>query len=81
MALSKLLLRVSRGVLTAVVEGRRATDLVATLLREGLVSRANHAAYLGRELTLAEKALQAGTSYIQDAAPGEERDRYAERDA
>jgi tetrahydromethanopterin S-methyltransferase subunit A len=59
----------NQGVLRAVVEGRRAEDLAATLLREKLVTRLDHAAYLGRELTRAEIALKEGKPYIQDRAP------------
>jgi len=59
----------NEGVLRAVVEGRRAEDLAATLLRKKLVTRLDHAAYLGRELTRAEIALEEGKPYIQDRAP------------
>ena len=59
----------NEGVLRAVVEGPRAEDLAATLLRKKLVTRLDHAAYLGRELTRAEIALKEGEPYIQDRAP------------
>lgn len=59
------------GVLHAVVEGSTGVKVVATLLREEFVTRTDHAAYIGRELALAERALQEGTSYVQDAAPGD----------
>ena len=59
----------NEGVLRTVVEGRGAEDLAATLLREKLVTRLDHAAYLGRELTRAEIALKEGKPYIQDRAP------------
>lgn len=35
----------------------------------GLLTRLDHAAYLGRELAGAETALAPGDPYIQDAAP------------
>jgi len=57
------------GVLRTVVEGKRAEDLAATLLEERLVTRLDHAAYIGRELTRAEIALKEGRPYIQDRAP------------
>jgi len=57
------------GVLRTVVEGKQAEDLAATLLREKLVTRLDHAAYIGRELTRAEIALKEGRPYIQDRAP------------
>ena len=58
------------GLLTAVVEAGNATDGYASVLAAGLVSRLDHAAYLGRELARAEHALASGTRYRQDAAPG-----------
>jgi tetrahydromethanopterin S-methyltransferase subunit A len=36
------------------------------ILHEGLVSRAEHAAYLGKELARAEEALKSGREYIQE---------------
>ena len=57
------------GVLRTVVEGTHAEELVATLLREKLVTRLDHAAYLGRELTRAEIALREHKPYIQYRAP------------
>lgn len=59
----------NRGVLTCIVEGTEPSDVVTTLLEEGLVTRADHAAYLGRELTLARLALDEGRPYVQDRAP------------
>jgi len=58
------------GLLTAVTEAGNATDGYTSVLAAGLVSRLDHAAYLGRELARAEHALHAGTPYRQDAAPG-----------
>lgn len=58
------------GLLTAVIEAGNATDGYTSVLAAGLVSRLDHAAYLGRELTRAEHALRTGTRYRQDAAPG-----------
>lgn len=58
------------GLLTAVIEAATATDGYTSVLAAGLVSRLDHAAYLGRELARAERALRAGTRYQQDAAPG-----------
>ena len=58
------------GLLTAVIEAASATDGYASVLAASLVSRLDHAAYLGRELARAEHALHSGTRYQQDAAPG-----------
>ena len=59
----------NRGVLRCIVEGTEPSHIVATLLEEGLVTRPDHAAYLGRELTLARLALDEGRPYVQDRAP------------
>jgi dihydropteroate synthase-like protein len=48
------------------VAGRSAKDLLNTLIDRGLVSRLDHAGYLGRELQKAELALRLGRSYNQD---------------
>lgn len=60
------------GVLTQVIEGVTSTALYGTVIAQGLISRLDHAAYLGRELARAEYALATGESYVQDRAPGEE---------
>jgi tetrahydromethanopterin S-methyltransferase subunit A len=60
------------GVLDHALEGRKPSDLWATAIKQGLVTRLDHAAYLGQELARAEQALQTGKSFVQDAAPGEE---------
>ena len=57
------------GVLDAVVEGRSAVEVYTPVIERGLISRLDHAAYLGRELARAEHALRSGELYIQDAAP------------
>lgn len=57
------------GVLDTIIEGREAAELYIPAIDQGLVSRLDHAAYLGRELARAEHALRASTPYVQDAAP------------
>lgn len=57
------------GVLNSVIEGRTAAELYTPAIENGLVSRLDHAAYLGRELARAEHALATGEPYVQDAAP------------
>lgn len=57
------------GVLSLVVEGARADEVVATVIARGIVSRLDHAAYLGKELALAERSLTTGEPYVQDRAP------------
>ena len=57
------------GVLDAIVEGRTPAEVYTPTLERGLISRLDHAAYLGRELARAEEALRTGRPYRQDAAP------------
>lgn len=71
----------NNGAVTSMVEARGATDGYTTILQAGLVSRLDHAAYLGRELARAEHALLTGDPYRQDAAPGEEVISTADFDA
>nr|CCC55611.1 tetrahydromethanopterin S-methyltransferase subunit A [uncultured archaeon] len=53
---------------TAEVVGRSARAIYKTVIRMGLLSRLDHAAYLGRELARAECALSSGGEYVQDRA-------------
>ncbi|MDD4651451.1 MAG: dihydropteroate synthase-like protein [Methanothrix sp.] len=48
------------------VAGRNARDILNTLIEMNLVSRLDHAGYLGRELEKAEIALRLKRSYVQD---------------
>ncbi|HEX6541434.1 MAG TPA: DUF4346 domain-containing protein [Ktedonobacterales bacterium] len=54
------------GVHDETVRGTRAADVANTAVRRGLVSRLDHAAYLGRELAKAESALTLNVPYTQD---------------
>ena len=57
-------------VLDCVIEGTTSTAVGATAVERGLVSRLDHAVYLGRELARAEESLRNGRPYVQDRAPG-----------
>lgn len=57
------------GVLGVVIEGATATEVYIPAVERGLVTRLDHAAYLGRELARAEASLTSGEPYVQDAAP------------
>jgi len=59
------------GVLNRVFESTSAAALYTTVIDQGLISRLDHAAYLGRELARAEQALKSGGAYVQDRAPGQ----------
>ncbi len=52
---------------SVMVRGADAAGVMAEVLRLGLVSRLDHAAYLGAELAKAEVALKIGRDYVQDA--------------
>jgi dihydropteroate synthase-like protein len=51
-----------------VFRGENAEAVLCEVLRHGLVSRLEHAGYLGMELAKAEAALRVGRGYVQDAA-------------
>jgi tetrahydromethanopterin S-methyltransferase subunit A len=57
------------GLLTTVLEGRTAAEVYTPIIERGLISRLDHAAYIGRELARAERALLATEPYVQDGAP------------
>jgi len=57
------------GALTSVIEGKTAAELYMPAVDRQLLSRLDHAAYLGRELARAEHALSSGQAYVQDGAP------------
>ena len=46
--------------------GKNAKELCQAVLKAGIVSRQDHAAYLGRETLKAETALRLGIPYVQD---------------
>jgi tetrahydromethanopterin S-methyltransferase subunit A len=58
------------GVLELVIEGRTASAVGAAAVERGILSRLDHAVYLGRELARAEESLRTGAPYVQDRAPG-----------
>lgn len=61
----------NQGVLDRMFEGLSPAALYSQVIEEGLVSRLDHAAYLGRELAHAEHALLTEENYVQDRALGE----------
>lgn len=58
------------GVLTCVLEGSTPAALYSAVTERGLITRLDHAAYLGRELARAERSLETGEPYVQDRAAG-----------
>ena len=61
----------NEGTLGCVVEGVSPAAVYGEIIERGLISRLDHAAYLGRELARAEKSLETGERYVQDRAAGE----------
>ncbi|BCS91053.1 MAG: putative thymidylate synthase [Candidatus Micrarchaeota archaeon] len=51
-----------------IFHGRSASEIYRKIINENLVSRMDHAAYLGRELARAEYALNNSSEYIQDSS-------------
>jgi len=60
----------NKGMLNRVFTSDTAASLYMQVIKLELISRLDHAAYLGRELARAEQALTSGEKYIQDRAPG-----------
>ena len=61
----------NNGLLDCVIEGPTPAAVYAALIERKLVSRLDHAAYLGRELARAERSLTTGEAYVQDRAAGD----------
>lgn len=59
----------NEGVLDKILEGGDIGAIYATAVGQKLVSRLDHACYLGQELARAESALKTGGEYVQDEAP------------
>ena len=68
------------GVLDIIIEGKRGSEIYSSAIEKGLLSRLDHAAYLGKELERAERSLKMGVEYIQDAAPESMREADRSRD-
>jgi dihydropteroate synthase-like protein len=49
-----------------IIKGSNSREIYQTIIRENLISKFDHAAYLGKELEKAYIALKLGRSYIQD---------------
>jgi tetrahydromethanopterin S-methyltransferase subunit A len=59
------------GVLDTIVEGASPAAVYTEIIERKLLTRLDHAAYLGRELTRADHCMRTGAHYVQDRAPGE----------
>jgi tetrahydromethanopterin S-methyltransferase subunit A len=54
--------------LLRIIEGTDARSIYLTIVRNGWVSKLDHAAYIGKELTKAELSIEHGFTYLQDGA-------------
>lgn len=61
------------GTLNEIIYGEDPAVIANTAIERGLVSRLDHAAYLGRELEKAHLSMRYGFEYTQDSAIGEEK--------
>jgi len=52
--------------ITKMIYGNNAIEIYNTIVREKLLTRLEHAAYLGKELYKAELALEYGKTYVQE---------------
>jgi tetrahydromethanopterin S-methyltransferase subunit A len=59
------------GALNEIIFGRNPVWIASAAIDRNLISKLDHAAYLGRELAKAEFAIRTGATYTQDAALGE----------
>ncbi len=57
----------SKNHLDVVITGKSPTDIYYAIARKKLISRLEHAAYLGKELQKAFTALELGVEYVQDS--------------
>ena len=62
----------NQGALDCVLEGSSPASLYSEAIERKLLTRLDHAAYLGRELARAEQSLKTGEPFVQDKAPGDE---------
>ncbi len=56
-------------VITKQILGKNAIEIYNTIIRHKLITRLEHAAYLGKELYKAELCLQTETKYVQEFSP------------
>ncbi len=55
------------GVIDKIFEGKKPQDIYFEVYKAGLVSRSDHASYLGKELHKAFVSLKLGLKYVQDS--------------
>jgi len=63
----------NNGILNEIIEGRDIGSIYMTIIEHNMLSKLDHACYLGKELEKADEFLRLGTPYIQDKAQDIER--------
>lgn len=58
----------NKNKLLRIIQGTDARNIYWTIIENGWVTEMSHAAYLGKELTMAEISMKSGFKYIQDKA-------------
>lgn len=58
----------NNGILSQIIEGKDVGSIYMTIIEMGLISKLDHACYLGKELAKAEESLRTGAPYLQDKA-------------
>lgn len=67
------------GVLNQIIDGAEIGSIYMTIIESDLISKLDHACYLGKELTRAEESLRTGCPYQQDKAQEEPEPIVAEK--
>lgn len=54
--------------LLRIIKGKNARNIYWTIIENGWITEMSYAAYMGKELTMAEMSMQVGFKYVQDKA-------------
>ncbi|HIK00076.1 TPA: DUF4346 domain-containing protein [archaeon] len=54
-------------IVQVIITGKKPEEIYYAIFKEGLVTKFDHAAYLGKELEKAYIALKTGAKYVQDS--------------
>ena len=54
-------------IIQILIIGKRPEEIYHAIIKEGLITKFDHAAYLGKELEKAYIALKTGAKYVQDS--------------
>src|SRR3989344_7371443 len=54
-------------IISVLISGKKPEEIYHAIFKEGLITKFDHAAYLGKELEKAYIALKTGAKYVQDS--------------